>query len=296
MQCVFFGDKVPNSFEEQVSFSIEMPYRINIKRFYTEDIVPLHHADSIEILLCDQLYGEIVIDSNHFVLDGQQLFVIPPHVIHSNTIRQCKGTMYVLKVGLHEMNHYIRLENYLQACSCRLEQLLYLNPSYQESWLCIKYLIRHDGSLHECLPQILRLFSILAQHTAPQRSTTLHARFKQSSLQEVISWTNQNYARKITIDEAAQVAGYSKYYFCTYFKSRTGMTYMNYLNSVRISHACQMLSDGDSVQLACHNTGFENLSYFIQIFKQIQHITPHQYACQQKKLRAEQRAGKLDPQ
>ena len=112
MRCVYFGDTLPNSFEEQVQFSEEMPYRINIKRFQAEDIVPLHYADSIEILLCEDLCGEIVIDANRYPLGGRQMFVIPPYTIHSNSIRICDGTMYVFKIGFREMDRYIHVENY----------------------------------------------------------------------------------------------------------------------------------------------------------------------------------------
>ena len=109
MRCVYFGDTLPNSFEEQVQFSEEMPYRINIKRFQAEDIVPLHYADSIEILLCEDLCGEIVIDANRYPLGGRQMFVIPPYTIHSNSIRICDGTMYVFKIGFREMDRYIHV-------------------------------------------------------------------------------------------------------------------------------------------------------------------------------------------
>ena len=289
MRCVYFGDTLPNSFEEQVQFSEEMPYRINIKRFQAEDIVPLHYADSIEILLCEDLCGEIVIDANRYPLGGRQMFVIPPYTIHSNSIRICDGTMYVFKIGFREMDRYIHVENYLRVCGCRLDQLLYQNPAYQEVFQIIQYLIRHDGSLKECLPQILRLFYILSWHVDEDRDTSVHAQYKNTSLQELIVWTNLNYARKITIEEAARMTGYSKYYFCSYFKCHTGITYMHYLNSVRISHACLMLSNGESVQTVCRSTGFENVSHFVQMFKRIHHITPHQYACQQRRLQSQER-------
>ena len=96
----------------------------------------------------------------------------------------------------------------------------------------------------------------------------------------MIRWTNENFARKITIDEVASMTGYSKYHFCSRFKSLTGMTYLNYLNSVRVRRACLLLQQGESVQAVCRATGFENVSYFIQMFKKIRHVTPHQYACQ----------------
>ena len=70
------------------------------------------------------------------------------------------------------------------------------------------------------------------------------------------------------------MTGYSKYHFCSRFKSLTGMTYLNYLNSVRVRRACLLLQQGESVQAVCRATGFENVSYFIQMFKKIRHVTP----------------------
>lgn len=285
MRCVFYGDKLPNGFEEQIDFSPEMPYTISIKHFQAEDIVPLHYAETIEILLCDGLSGEIVIDANHYSLQGKQLFVIPPYTVHSNNIRPGDGIMYVFKVDFWQMDTYIHIENYLEACGCTLLQLQHLCPAYDGVLQIVRELIAHDGDPSVCLPLILSLFQLLSRYTTSvSDDAALHAQFKSSNLQELIHWTNQNYARKISIDEVANLTGYSKYHFCSRFKGLTGMTYMNYLNSVRVSHACRMLRNGDSVQAVSRNMGFENVSHFIQTFKKIQHTTPRQYALQQKKF------------
>ena len=50
MKCIYFDDTMPDGFEEHFFFSAEMPYTISIKQFLTEDIVPLHYAETIEIL------------------------------------------------------------------------------------------------------------------------------------------------------------------------------------------------------------------------------------------------------
>ncbi len=284
MSRVFWGDTLPNGFEEQLEFSPEMPYTIHIKHFPAEDVVPLHYAETIEILLCDGLCGEIVIDGNHYQFQGRQVFVIPPYTVHSNNIRPGGGTMYVFKLHFLQMAHFLQLENYLALCGCALSQLEYLCPACEEVFAIVEELIRLDGDLGICLTRILSLFQLLSRHTTSERiDPALHAQFRASSLQELIRWTNENYARKITIDEVAKLSGYSKYHFCSRFKALTGMTYMNYLNSVRVSHACLMLCNGDSVQTVCRNTGFENTSHFIQIFKRIQHTTPHQYASRQRR-------------
>lgn len=281
MKCIYFDDSQPNGFEEHFFFSKEMPYTLRIKQFLAEDIVPLHYAETIEILLCDQLCGEIVIDNRRFPLGGHQLFVIPPYTVHANNIRPGIGTMYVFKIHFGHLKHYLDAEHILALFGCTADQLRYDCPAFDEVLEVVARLMEFDGELGRCLPALIDLLRILAAHTDPDRASAPdHDRFRDSSLQELIRWTNENYARKITIDEVARMTGYSKYHFCSRFKTLTGMTYLNYLNSVRVSYACLLLQKGESVQSVCRATGFENVSYFIQMFKRIQHVTPHQYACQ----------------
>ena len=278
MQCVYEDNRLPNGFEEQFEFTPHMPYTISIKHFPREDEVPLHYAETIEVLLCDHLAGHLVIDDQRFTLGGQQLFVIPPYTVHANSIRPGEGVMHVLKVSFAEIGHYLNLAHYLELCGCQAGQLAYCCPEYGGARHLIDRLIQMDGDLPACLPLILHLFSLLSQHTSPARSATGPSpRLKSASLQELISWTQTNYASRITIEQAARLTGYSKYHFCTRFKSLTGMTYLNYLSRVRISHACLMLRDGQPVSKVCRECGYETVSYFTQIFKRIMHMTPTQY-------------------
>lgn len=283
MQCVNYVSPPPNGFEETFQYSALNPYAVNIKTFQTEDIVPLHYAETIEILLCDALQGELVIDSNRYTLGDQQVFVIPPRTVHSNNIRPGNGTLHILQISFQEMERYFNIRNFLMLHSCSVSQLDYCCPDYDAVCAVVNGLKQHDGDLFACLPLILQLFSILSQYRDPSRSSTPHTpQLREVSLQALIRWTYENYSRKITIEEAAQMTGYSKYHFCNRFKTLTGMTYLQYLNTVRVSKACLMLRSGASVQTVCRDAGFENVSHFIQVFKRIQHTTPHKYASHQK--------------
>ena len=284
MKCVYWGDNPPNGFEERFEFSAQRPYSIDIKQFSAENVAPLHYAETLELLLCRDLVGEAVISAQHYRLGGRQLFVIPPYTVHSTTIGVCDGRIYTVKLHLQELDRYLKLENYLQLLGCQIGQLSYSCPAVREAEAVVEALIEHDGDLPRCLPLLLELMRILAAYTDEQRpENALQGQFKSATLQDLINWTNRNYARKITVEDAARVAGYSKYYFCSRFRELTGMTYMQYLNSVRVARACLLLRNGESVQNTCVRTGFENVSHFIQLFKRIQHITPHQYASQQRR-------------
>lgn len=286
MTCVYFENTLPNGFEERFVFSPEMPYTINIKHFQADDIVPLHYAETIEILLCDGLRGELSIGGNRYALQGRQLFAVPAYTLHSNSIRSGQGSMYVFKASPHHMQRYINLENYLNACGCSADRLAYCYPAedYGDAFRLMRLLIDDDGDLPRCLIHVQELFLLLSRHTEKSRDASPQLKLRDTSLQELITWTQENYHRKITVDEAARRTGYSKYHFCSRFKSLTGLTYLTYLNSVRISHACLMLARGDNVQTVCRTVGFENVSYFIQVFKKIQHMTPRQYACEQRQM------------
>lgn len=283
MGCVWFDNQNPEGFEEHFPFSPRQPYSVQVKHFTAEDIVPLHYADTLELLLCDNLSGTVTIDATQYALQGKQVFVIPPNIVHASSIPPCGGTEYVLKISFPEMDQYLRLHNCLAERGCRISQLSYRCPEVREVEEIISALIRQDGDLPQCLLHIYRLFLLLSGYTDERRETGgTGARFKSSSLQELMNWTQQNYMRKVTIEEAARLSGYSKYHFCTRFKDLTGMTYLQYLSSVRISHACRLLRNGESVQKTCQDVGFDNLSYFIQLFRRLQHVTPYQYARQSK--------------
>lgn len=282
MQCVYYEGDFPNGFEEKFVFSAQIPYSIRVKRFLAEDIVPLHYAATIEILLCDQLCGEIVIDGKRYPFSGKQLFVIPPYTLHSNIIFPGDGTMYVFKISCEEMDRYLSISNCLSLNGVTLAQLQHDCPEYGQVMEIVQQLIAHDGDLMQCLTQFIPLFQILSRHTVTGQQSSAGGGFKNTSLQEVVRWTHENYARKIFIEEIAALTGYSKYYFCTRFKALTGITYLNYLNSVRLSQACLLLRTGRSVQSVCQSCGFENTSYFIQLFRKNMNMTPYQYAIQQR--------------
>lgn len=278
MKCVHYGFKNPTSFEEHLDFSRQMPYTVRIKKFLTEDIVPLHYGETIEILLCDHLKGEVVIDSNRYELSGEQLFIVPPYTVHSNSIEICDGTLYVVKVCFPEMKYYLDIPHILESSDISVLQFLHVCDEYDQVRALVEQLIQNDGDFLYCIGCITQLFRIFSKHTDSARSpSNASYLLNKSDLRELISWTQQNFQHRISLDDVAKKAGYSKYYFCNRFKAMTGSTYFHYLNSVRIEYACRLLRDGRCINDVCYACGFEDVPYFIQTFKKIHHITPKQY-------------------
>ena len=99
-------------------------------------------------------------------------------------------------------------------------------------------------------------------------------------LKEPVSLCRQFHAGFTADEEAAAQVGYDKHYFCWKFKVVTGITYVNYVNQLRIDRACALLRGGMDVRQAGEQCGIENDSYFSALFKRIMGVTPKQYRLQ----------------
>ena len=86
------------------------------------------------------------------------------------------------------------------------------------------------------------------------------------------------YAGAVTLATLADAAGMTPQYFCTFFQQMTGRSPIEYLNGHRIEVACAQLSLGNySITDLAYECGFNDLSYFIRVFKRYKGVTPKQY-------------------
>ena len=94
----------------------------------------------------------------------------------------------------------------------------------------------------------------------------------------VMNLIKQKYSEQITLDEMADSAGFSPKYFCRIFHEVTHYTPMEYLNQYRINRAAEMLFNTDeSIEAIAFDCGFNDISYFIKLFKRYKNKTPLKY-------------------
>ncbi|WP_215226403.1 AraC family transcriptional regulator [Echinicola shivajiensis] len=94
----------------------------------------------------------------------------------------------------------------------------------------------------------------------------------------VINFIMENFAKDISLSEAADVANLSVNAFCRFFKQHTRKTFSQFLNEIRIGHACkQLIEEGYSVKEVAFDSGYYNISYFNRQFKLITGYTPSEY-------------------
>lgn len=102
------------------------------------------------------------------------------------------------------------------------------------------------------------------------------------ALKNVVIYIRNNYMNPITLQDAAEVAGFSVSYFSREFKKLTGQTFVSFLNMVRCENAVQLLRGGMPVTEVCYACGFRELSYFSRAFRQIVGVSPSEILRQHK--------------
>ncbi|GHU64150.1 AraC family transcriptional regulator [Spirochaetia bacterium] len=100
-----------------------------------------------------------------------------------------------------------------------------------------------------------------------------------TSLERVFSYLYKNYDNpKLTLEQAANNAYLSKFYFTRFFREKTGMTFHTYLSKYRINRAEEMLHEtDDSITDIAYNCGFASLKTFNRLFKTYTGASPSEY-------------------
>lgn len=88
----------------------------------------------------------------------------------------------------------------------------------------------------------------------------------------------QNFDKDISLPEMAAVSSMGVTAFCNFFKEQFRVTFVEYLTTVRIGHACKLLSQNDrKVVEVAYECGFTNLANFNRQFKKLKSMTPSDY-------------------
>ena len=264
-------------FKEHKEFRKNRPWDVVEMRFETAATTPPHYADTIEILICHRLSGTACVGGSRYELQGDMVLFIAPNVIHSVYYSPNPGNVLVVKLHPEELKPLIDLEKILKEMGRDFSVFSGLIPNYEEILEQAEILRRSERISMDAMAAVVRIFQLLLNCEPTEADPRKSAGTGDEELCRIISWTEAHFAEKITLDAVAEEIGYNKHYFCTKFKQATGETYLQYLNNLRISQACKLLKSGFPISQVCEACGFDNPSYFIQLFRRTTGITPKQY-------------------
>ena len=106
-------------------------------------------------------------------------------------------------------------------------------------------------------------------------SNELNENRYQKKLNDILEYINHNYHENLTLSTLSKTFSVSDSYIARMFKTRLGMTPSEYINTVRIESACNLLLNSKmKIGDIAYKTGFYSPYYFSRVFKKIHGITP----------------------
>lgn len=94
-----------------------------------------------------------------------------------------------------------------------------------------------------------------------------------------IKHVNEYFSHDLSVAFLASQCGLSETHYSVLFKKQTGMNFVAYINTLRLNHACDLISKDPNKKLSeiAEECGFRSQTYFNTMFKRHTGLTPSEY-------------------
>lgn len=101
---------------------------------------------------------------------------------------------------------------------------------------------------------------------------------KSRRISKACHYIEENISQKVSLSDVARLVNMSDSAFSHFFKKKTGISFITYVNNLRVAKACDLLASTSlSASEICYDCGFNNKSNFIRIFTKRKNMTPIEY-------------------
>lgn len=260
-----------------------------LSRVKKEFSFPLHYHEELELNLIINAKGARRIVGDHIdQIDDLELVLVGPNLYHAWFTHQCKSEeIQEVTIQWHKdlFDEKLLRRNQLSFIRSMMERsqkgILFSRETAQQLAPRLLSLDQKNG-----FASVLELLSILHDLSTSRNMRTLsdasftneHFTYNSRRIEKAFEYMNNHYDKSITLGEVAKLVNMTEVSFSRFIKKRTGNTFIDSLNEIRLGHASRMLIDTThSVAEISYNCGFNNISNFNRIFKKKKTCTPKEF-------------------
>lgn len=241
-----------------------------------------HTHNHMELFFIVGGKGQFSIQDQLYPVNVNNLVIINPNVIHTEVSLNAQPLEYIV-LGIEGielatsnasngqfsiLDHYESVE--ISGCLRNiLREMEQKNTGYED--VCQAYM--------EILIIRLMRTTALAVPAEPQAVSTN----RQCAL--VRRYIDLHFKEALTLEQLAEEGHINKYYLSHAFKREYGVSPINYMISKRIEESKYLLAETDlSMSQIAQLLGFSSPSYFSQVFRRTQAVSPMEYRNDQKSI------------
>lgn len=230
-----------------------------------------HLHNHIELVY--MLEGKTIthVDGKKSILKKGDIFISFPNQVHQfisdgpELYHLFIFTPKLVKDMRHYFKNYIPDNNVITNAGSSpnlLTLLTYIANAYKSSYQYKELQIK--GYLLAFFSELLNLLELKKINT-----TNL------STLQNIMIYCSENYTKELTLASISNDLHISKYYVSHLLKSKLDLGFSDYVNSLRISEACNLLLQDDmSITEISYQVGFNTIRTFNRAFNKFMGMTP----------------------
>jgi len=250
----------------------------------------LHYHEAFELNFLRNAKGAKRMIGDHIEeIDDLELVLVGPNLQHGWFTHQSKGKE--IKEITVQFHQDLFDEKFLQR-----NQMSFIRKMFEHS---IKGILFSKETTQTIMPRlmdltpkrgfdsVLELMSILHDLSISRNMRTLsnssfhHTEtfsYNSRRITVIMDYLNKNFDKEVSLNEASKLAAMSEVAFSRFFKLRTGKTFVDTLNEVRLGHTSRMLIETtQSINEIAYKCGFNNMSNFNRIFRKKKDCTPKEF-------------------
>lgn len=243
---------------------------------------PLHWHEELELLYPLNGAVDINIEGKKYDLPVKQLMVVESCEVHSTYSYNSPSMFLCIHLSKKHMQQYMP-DIELYQIHCKPEEITDEDfPFYLEICKMLETLTRiyiedaaafqleAEGIILQILAHLIRHFST---NTAPQLDAS--DALTRERIRQIITYVEEHFRERISLSDISEELGLGKEYFCRFFKKNMGLSFLNYLNEIRLAHVYQDLVTTDApISEIMEANGITNQKLFNRSFKKLYGCTP----------------------
>lgn len=259
-------------------------------RVYGHDSPYMHFHNLMEIGVCRNGEGVVVLDEKDYFYQNGTITIIPQNISHTTISNGMQKNAWEY-LYLNPDPVIAKLYDGQLAKSNEALQLLRSGPLFLDAASYPFLMAEIDAAMNEmrtqgmhyrqmvnaCLQailiEVLRM-QVKGQEHRLETSTSNNMR----QISDALSYVENHYAEAMKVKDLSVACGMSETYFRRIFEEYTHMTPMDYVNLVRVQKACEyMLQTEETMDQIARKVGFTTVSTFNRNFKKFLDISPYQW-------------------
>ena len=246
-------------------------YQIRILPPGDSSIVPLHWHEHTEIHF--MLSGTLKMRCGDKILNLKKndCAVINSNELHEGLGgKECMSFKIILPPSFFE-NQYAIFESFIQ--DDKITGIIYkiLNCAESEN-ASERFMLKGYTYL-----LISHLFKYHTERSLSEYNYQIY-NDKLNKINTAVKYISNHYAEEISTETLAKTVHLSQSHFCHLFKDVFGMSAKEYLVSIRIQKACELLKTSSmSITDIAFNCGFTDANYFSRAFRKTKGTSPSEY-------------------